>query len=71
MKGIRRLSKKPLVEEVICYWTALAALWNGFGDEVLSADEGCGLRTPGLCRSTVKKHTRLACKPCEVEAWLA
>ena len=41
------------------------------GDEVLSADEGCGLRAPSRCRDTVKEHTRLACKPSKVEAIIA
>jgi hypothetical protein len=42
-----------------------------FGDDVLSADEGCGLRTPSRWRDIVKEHTRLACNASEVEALLA
>jgi len=33
-------------------------------------ERGCGLRTPSRCRDTVREHTRLACKPSEIETRL-
>jgi hypothetical protein len=39
-----------------------------FGDEVLSADDGCGRACAELMRDAVQKHTRLARKLSEVEA---